>query len=184
MTDASASSVPLCVDLDGTLIAGDLNRIATLAMLRRKPWMLFALLLWALQGRPAYKRHLERHVTLDPASLPYFPDVLRSLEEQHALGRRIILATASRKSMVTPIARRFPFFDETVVATEDGKNLSGANKADVLVGMFGEKGFDYMGNEWRDIAIWRHARKAYVVHAPRSVEQAARKLGNVERVFS
>lgn len=183
MTNAPASAVPLCVDLDGTLIDGDINAIAFKKLMRRKPWALPLFAVWALRGRPYLKERMAALVTIDPSTLPYRADVLHFLEQEHARGRRIILATASGRDMVSPILEYLSLLDATLIATDRGKNLSGRKKAEALVAAFGEKGFDYMGNERRDIAIWKHARKAYVVHAPKSVEDAAKKLGNVERVF-
>src|SRR5437868_308134 len=42
------SPVPLCVDLDGTLIFGDLALQSMLAMLRRNPLCVFVVILWWL----------------------------------------------------------------------------------------------------------------------------------------
>ena len=39
----------------------------------------------------------------------------------------------------------------------------GAPKARLLIQAFGERGFDYAENSRADLAIWPHARKAYVV---------------------
>lgn len=184
MSSAGHAGIPLCVDLDGTLLDGDINVIAVRRLLARKPWMLFVLPFWALRGRPSFKRYLAAQIEIDPASLRYHEDVVRWLEKQRAEGRRIVLATASRMSMVLPIAAHFPFFDKTVIATEDGPNLSGSAKAKALVALFGEKGFDYAGNERRDLEIWAHARHAIVVHAPQRVLERARTLATVECIIA
>src|SRR6185437_10487931 len=43
--------------------------------------------------------------------------------------------------------------------------------------------FDYCGNEWRDIAIWRCARSAVVVNAPESLVRQAESQLSVAQVF-
>ena len=60
---------------------------------------------------------------------------------------------------------------------------SGATKARCLVERFGERGFDYAANAPVDVAIWRRARRALLINPERGVESAARRLGNLERVF-
>jgi hypothetical protein len=49
---------PLCVDLDGTLIAGDLLWEALLALLRQRPWLLLLVPLWLLRGKAHLKEQL------------------------------------------------------------------------------------------------------------------------------
>jgi phosphoserine phosphatase len=178
-----ASGIPLCVDLDGTLIAGDITWEATKAALRKSPLSGFALAFWMAHGRPYYKQKLAERVSIDPARLSYRKEVVAFLEGEHAKGRRILLATAAGEAMVRPIVSHLKFLDAQLVATTSGKNLAGIHKAEELVRLFGEKGFDYAGNEHRDLKVWEHARKAVVVHAPAWVLQKAKEVCEVERVF-
>ena len=48
---------------------------------------------------------------------------------------------------------------------------------------FGERGFDYVGNGSRDIAVWSSARKAVVVNPNRQLLQAVAKVAEVQSVF-
>jgi phosphoserine phosphatase len=173
----------LCVDLDGTLIDGDITWEAAKALLRQSPLLVFLLPFWGMGGRPYFKRMLAERVTIDPARLPYRPEVLKFLEAEHVKGRRIILATAAGEATVRPILGHLKFLDAQLVATGSGKNLSGTKKAEELVRLFGEKGFDYAGNEFRDLKVWKHARRAIVVHAPTWVLAKANEVCEVERVF-
>ena len=166
------SQVPLCVDLDGTLIKTDLLWESLARLLRRNPFWLLPVLFWWMRGRAFLKRQLVRRVTIDPAALPYHEPFLAFLREQKAAGRKLVLVTASDRDMALPVANHTELFDE--VLGSDGKtNLRGANKLKVLVEKFGERGFDYAGNSSSDFAVWRGAREAIVVNASAAVLKRA-----------
>jgi apolipoprotein N-acyltransferase len=167
------SQVPLCVDLDGTLIKTDLLWEALAQLLRRNPLQLFPVLLWWMRGRAFLKQQLARRVSIDPATLPYKESLLAFLREQKIAGRQLVLATASDRDMVLPVASYVGLFDE-VLASDGRTNLRGPNKLKVLVEKFGERGFDYAGNSSADLPVWRGARLAIVVNAgPALVKRAA-----------
>jgi apolipoprotein N-acyltransferase len=167
------SQVPLCVDLDGTLIRTDLLWEALAQLLRRNPFQLFPVLVWWMRGRAFLKQQLARRVSIDPALLPYHESFLAFLREQKNAGRQLVLATASDRDMVLPVASHVGLFDE-VLASNGQTNLRGRNKLKVLVEKFGERGFDYAGNSSADLAVWRGARLAIVVNAgPGLVKRAA-----------
>lgn len=167
------NQVPLCVDLDGTLIKTDLLWESLARLLRRNPFWLVPVLFWWTRGRAFLKQRLARRVTIDPASLPYKQPFLAFLREQKNAGRKLILATASDRDMVMPVANYIGLFDE-VLASDGRSNLRGQNKLNALIEKFGERGFDYAGNSSADLAVWRGARLAIVVNAgPGLVKRAA-----------
>ena len=170
--DTPANPVPLCVDLDGTLIKTDLLWESLARLLRRNPFQLLPVLFWWARGRAFLKRQLVRRVTIDPAALPYHEPFLAFLREQKATGRKLVLVTASDRDMALPVANHTGLFDE--VLGSDGKtNLRGANKLKALTEKFGERGFDYAGNSSADLAVWRGAREAIVVNASAAVLKRA-----------
>src|SRR5690606_33548314 len=63
--------VPLCVDLDGTLIHSDLLVESAFALLRRNPFWLACFVVWLLRGRAHLKQEIARRARLDVARLPY-----------------------------------------------------------------------------------------------------------------
>jgi apolipoprotein N-acyltransferase len=165
--------VPLCVDLDGTLIQTDLLWESLAQLLRRNPLQLFPVLIWWMRGRAFLKQQLARRISIDPASLPYPESFLAFLREQKSAGRKLVLVTASDREMALPVARYTGLFDE-VLASDGRTNLRGPNKLKALVERFGERGFDYAGNSSVDLAVWRGARLAIVVNAgPGLVQRAA-----------
>jgi len=163
------SQVPLCVDLDGTLVRSDLLAESALALLRRNPLYLFAMLAWLLRGRAVLKREIALRVRIEPEELPYDPRVLALVRE--ADGRPRVLCSASDQVLVDAVAAHCGF--DVALGSDGRTNLSGTRKARALVERFGERGFDYAGNEAVDLAVWSHARGAIVVDAPDRIVRAA-----------
>ena len=155
----ASAAVPVCVDLDGTLVRSDLLVEALFALLARNFAVAFLIPFWLLRGRARLKAEVGRRTNLDVESLPYNERLLAYLREQRAAGRRLVLATAAPERLAHQVADHLGLFDE-VVATEGSVNLKGARKAEALVARFGERGFDYAGNGHSDLAVWRHARRA------------------------
>ena len=169
---AKALSPVLCVDLDGTLIRGNVLWECVLVLLKTRPSTLLLLPFWLLAGRASLKRHLAARTHLNPARLPYRQQVLDLIQQEKATGRRIALVTAADRAFAEAIASYLGLFDE--VHASDGKlNLKGANKAAFLAQHFIQTGFDYVGDSAADVEVWRNARAAYVVGTEARAEQAA-----------
>lgn len=174
----------VCVDLDGTLIAGDVFWESLLLLARRRPWILALLPYWLVRGKAFAKRQVALRVTLDPTVLPYRPEVLAYLSEMQGSGRRLVLATASDEIPARSIASHLGLFAD-VVASNGHINLSGHTKAQHLVERYGAGGFDYLGNGTVDIPAWLAAGRAIVAGAPRSVvREARRQLQSVNELTS
>jgi 4-hydroxybenzoate polyprenyltransferase/phosphoserine phosphatase len=175
-------SVPLCVDLDGTLIRSDLLWESMLRLVRLNPFWALMLPIWLTRGRAFLKRQIADRVTVDPVTLPYNNEILAFLRDQKAAGRQLYLVTASDTELAESVQRHVGLFDE-VIASNGKTNLRGVAKGTVLVERFGEKGFDYAGNSHVDLAVWSRARHAIVANAGPSLVSRAGRLAKVERVF-
>ena len=173
---------PLVVDLDGTLIRTDLLLETICKLMKQNPLALFALPVWLLKGRAYLKRKIAQRVELDPALLPYRTGLVDYLRAEHEKGRSIILATASDELLAKGIADHLKMFD-LVLASDGVTNLSGQSKQTRLVGQFGKKGFDYVGNESRDLAVWSSAKKAIVVNPNQRLLRAVAKVAEPEARF-
>jgi 4-hydroxybenzoate polyprenyltransferase len=174
---AEMRDLPLCVDLDGTLLRTDLFYESLLALLARKPVALFLLPVWLLRGKAALKREIASRVDLDVATLPYNDQLITELAASSR--RKRILCTASDSTLADKVAAHIGLFD-LVLASDGQRNLSGPRKAAALVEHFGERGFDYAGNAAIDLHVWRHARRAWVINASDSLAAAAAKGCPVE----
>jgi 4-hydroxybenzoate polyprenyltransferase/phosphoserine phosphatase len=183
MNQADLTSVPLVVDLDGTLLRSDLLHESTLKLLRGGPHLLLALPVWLAGGKARLKREIAERVSLDIGNLPFDTDVVSWIREQRERGRRVVLCTASDTKVANEVAAHLGVFDE-VIASDGAINMSSHRKAAALVSRYGERGFDYAGNSLADLPAWSKARRAVVVGAPASVRRAARASADVEREFS
>ena len=163
---ARAASQPeekvLCVDLDGTLISTDLLWESLLSAARERPWILLATPYWLSRGRPYLKRRLAESCEIDFATLPYRTETLAFLHEEHRRGRTLVLATASHEVLAAGVSRHLGIFRETL-ATSGATNMKGRVKAHALVGRFGRRNFDYLGDSRADIHCWSEARDAITV---------------------
>lgn len=183
MSHDTIKNTPLCVDLDGTLVKTDTLIESFLALIKHNPFYAFLLPFWLLQGKAHLKWEIARRVTLDVTSLPYHPELLAFLSDEHQHGRHLILVTASDVKIARQIADHLGIFAE--VMGSDGKtNLSGNNKLKAMEARFGDKGFDYAGNAEVDLKIWPHAREAILVNASRRLLSKARKITSVSHIFN
>lgn len=153
---------PLAVDLDGTLVASDLLVEAASAHLLRRPLALPRMLGWLAGGRARFKAELAACTDFDPSLLPYHPEVLAWLREEHAAGRHLVLSSASDHRLVRQVADHLGIFSEHL-GTAGGVNLKGPAKRDQLVSRYGEHGFDYVGDHRHDLPIWEASSTAHVV---------------------
>jgi hypothetical protein len=168
-------SIPLVVDLDGTLIAGDMFYKSFFAVLGRNPFIVLPCIGWFWRGRAVLKRELALRCRIDFDRLKLHQDVLALLLREKAAGRSVVLATAADALLAEPIAARLRIFDR-VIASDGSLNLKGPAKAQALTQLF-PGGFIYAGDSKADLPVWRHARAIVVVNARESVAAAARSLG-------
>jgi 4-hydroxybenzoate polyprenyltransferase len=175
--DVPPRSTPLCVDLDGTLIKTDTLWETAIAQIKAHPWKLLLLPVWLLAGRARLKQALAKGAKVDWASLPYTPELLERLSAARSAGREVILVSACDRTVAEAIARHLGLF--TDVMASDGKtNLKSQEKARALTQRFGVGGFDYVGNEDADLAVWAVARERWSVNAPARLN---RKLAAEDR---
>lgn len=175
MVNNNPISLPLCVDLDGTLIKTDLLLESFLVLFKNKPWIIFLIPFWVIKGKAYLKERISREVDLDVSALPYCGSLVTLLRQEHERGRSLVLATASHEKYALAVSKYLGFFDE-VIATSESSNLSGIGKANRLVARFGNGEFDYVGNAKVDLKIWRHARQVIVVNPEFGVERSVRKI--------
>ena len=172
--------VPLCVDLDGSLVLTDTLTELFLLFIKRKPWLLFFVPFWLLRGKANLKDEIAKRVKFDAATLPYRTELVDWLREEAASGRVLVLASGANRRVVQAIADHFGFFSD-ILASFGGTNLTGPAKANALRERFGI--FDYVGDAPVDMAVWRAARKSYFCGATPSHRSPYGREIKFERVF-
>ena len=173
---AEIATLPaLCVDLDGTLVKSDTLVDSTLALARYHPVALLKLPGWLLQGKAALKRHIASAVQLDVVHLPYNRELLQYLEQQHATGRPIYLATASDAATAQRIADHLGLFTG-VLASDGTTNLAGNNKLAAFRQRFGDN-FSYIGNATPDLPLLQNCQEPMVANPTPGLRSALKRAG-------
>lgn len=167
-------ATPLVVDVDDTLIQGNLLIEGLAQLLGRAPGRVLAALLWLLRGRAFLKRKVAEAVTLTPAALVRNPQVASEIELARSSGRPVHLGTGADALAVAPLAAAVQA--KSVFASNGRVNLVGRAKAEALVAAFGKDGFDYIGDERRDLPVWRSGRRAVGVGLGRRLEAKVRAI--------
>ena len=124
MTDRAvlAPGVPLCVDLDGTLVKSDTLVDSVLALARQKPAEILRIPSWIAQGKAQFKKLVTASVTLDVEHLPYNRPLLEWLRAEHGAGRAIYLATAADRPLAERVADYLGIFAGVLASDGDDES--------------------------------------------------------------
>ena len=182
LVNSAQQSTRLVVDLDGTLLKTNLLLECLLALIKAKPQYIFVLPIWILRGKAYFKQQVACRASLDVSVLPYREELLDYLKAQRTEGRSIVLASAYDVQIARQVADYLKIFD-AVFAADGRSNFSSASKRDCLVSEFGEKGFDYAGNDRHDLVVWSSVRGAILVNPTMLVTSGVKRVAQVDRVF-
>jgi 4-hydroxybenzoate polyprenyltransferase len=175
-------NIPLCVDLDGTLIPTDCLSESIVELLRNNFFMIFLLPFWLIKGKAFFKEKIVSRIIPKPDELPYNEDIIEYLKLQKEEGRELILVTASHQRIAVRIGEYLNIFDELIGSDLD-RRTKGKSKQKYLVDRFGEMGFDYAGDSKADLHVWKSARKAIIVHPKDNTLEKANKIVEIEKIF-
>lgn len=102
MNTAASDTIPLRVDLDGTLTRTDLLLESALALLKQNPLYLFVLPFWLMRGRAYLKQRIARRARIDIPTLPWDPRVADPLEAARQHRALILRAAVMTQEFITP----------------------------------------------------------------------------------
>lgn len=154
-------TVPLVIDLDGTLIRSDSLHDAIAWTFFNRPLILLKAAWHLIRfGKARMKRILAETYPFDPKHLPYNEEVIELVRSARKDGTVTILSTAADHIIAQKISSHLGIFDE-VHASEGSINNSGRNKATRLTIALGD--FQYLGNSSDDFAVWKSAKRRLVV---------------------
>ena len=166
-SDSQRAAPPaLVVDLDGTLVRGDLTFEMLALCLRWRPVLFIPVMVQFCFDKAGAKNRLAVQFAdkVDLATLPYEPAVMALIEEAQSQDRTVALVSGSDHTLVSRIAARFGI--QHVKGTEAGVNLIAEQKSLYLRQAFGDQ-FEYVGNARADYPVWRAGQGGYGVRAPR-----------------
>lgn len=146
-------NIPIVIDFDKTLSRDD-SLIKSLRALSPTKKM-YAFFLMVLCGRLSLKRYLFLN-NLMVSEVVYNRKILKL-----AISRNAVIVSGSLdkylKRLLSKIIPEERIFGTTKI------NLIGRNKKKFLEDKYGYKNFDYIGDSFSDIHVWKAARKSYTV---------------------
>ena len=173
--DRAAPTVPLCVDLDGTLVKSDTLLDTVVVLARQSPGSLLHFPWWISQGKAVFKRQVSSLAAIDVVHLPYNQPLLEYLRQQHAEGRVIYLATGADTLLAERVAAHLGIF-AGVLASDGSVNLTGRNKLAVFQERF-PAGFCYVGNARPDLPLLTHCVQPMLANPHGSLRAGLRSAG-------
>ncbi|MGE0173570.1 MAG: UbiA family prenyltransferase [Oligoflexales bacterium] len=158
--------LPLCVDLDGTLVRTDCLAEALFCLARRDFVSFLISWTWLLRGSNYFRMRVFERANLKPESLPLNDTLIHQLRDLHSSGRKIYLVSHLPLSFTKKIAAHLEIFTDVIGPTEN-LALTTRNKGATLLNLFGKDGFQYVGNGYDDLPPWNYCQKAFVVSSNR-----------------
>lgn len=174
---AGDHDVPLCVDLDGTLVRTDTLHESIVLLAKTSPRSLPHMVAWLRFGKAHFKDQISKQVDLDVEQLPFDDQVVQLVNNARAQGRRTCLVTAANGRIAHKIAESTGWFDE-VLCSDASINLSRHCKAEALVERFGEAAFDYVGNSGDDVPIFARARRGILICSKARLRSSAKSANS------
>jgi 4-hydroxybenzoate polyprenyltransferase/phosphoserine phosphatase len=172
---ADPSIVPLCVDLDGTLVKSDTLVDSVVVLARQSPRALLQFPAWLGKGKAAFKQKVSLTAAIDVIHLPYNQELLEYLRQQYAAGRAIYLATGADTLLAERVAAHLGIF-AGVLASDGFTNLTGHKKLAAFQSKFPD-GFCYIGNARPDVPLLTQCLLPMVANPHRALLTGLRAAG-------
>ena len=174
----NAGKIPLCVDMDGTLLKADtLHEIVIYLLLHHPFFLIYCIWFLFTQGKASFKQKVLQEIDLEKLVFPHNIELMQYLRKNKNTNKTLILVTGANQKLAQYIADELGIFSE-VIASDEKVNLNAERKTQLLLARFGDKQFDYAGNINDDLKVWRHARTIYVVNAGKIVEKRVARVCN------
>lgn len=177
----NVSTLPLVIDLDGTLTLTDTLLESIIQLGKQHPFDLLKLPFWLMKGRSCFKANIANRSTLSVINLPYRSNLLDYLRDQKQTGRQLILATAANSSIADAVAEHLGLFD-TVLSSSQYCNLKSTEKLIAIQQAIGTQ-FVYAGDSKADLPIWQAAQAAILVNTSNNISNTVRKSTPIEQEF-
>ena len=181
LKQTTKAKLPMVLDLDGSLLKTDMLYECLVLFLKRKPWNVWKLPYWLTKGKANLKRELAQETDLNVATLPLNEDVVAYARFEAENGREVLIATASDVHLARKLAQGLDFVSE-VIGSEPGRNLKGAQKAELLKQRFPD-GFAYLGDSDADLPLVDAAKEVILVNPSARLKAAATRQGKLSHCF-
>ena len=151
------NSIPLFVDLDGTIIKEDIGQIAIKKKIKDNIFNIFGILVrFLLFGKPSVKFYVSKNFQVDFDKLHFNQSCINFIKEAKKLGRKVFLISGSQEIVIKVVANKLNIFDG-VYGTRKNYNMISYNKVKFIHDTLGFKKFDYIGNSHQDLKVWDYS---------------------------
>ena len=177
MARPTSDPLPLCIELDGALLANPVEAELLAHELSVGPVRGASLAARSILRGPSH-RASTGPATLDADLLPRRPEVEALIASARAGGRRTVLLTPAHVPWADRLAGGSAPFDEVMplAGTAD-------ERADRLCERFGKGGFDYVGATSGDAAIWKSAASVTLIGSEALAREARTAGAPLEQHF-
>ena len=159
----------LFVDLDGTLIKEDLSNMALIYSLKKYPFKtLFYLLVFLFKGKPYLKYKISKNFDIPFQSLTFNKAAFNFIREEKNRHRVAYLISGSHQILVNQMGKYLNIFFDSF-GTKDDFNMVGNNKVKFIKENLKIHDFDYLGNSYKDLPIWKYTKKAIHTNASKEL---------------
>ena len=176
------TSIPLFVDLDGTIIKEDIGQMAIKKKITDNFLSILNLLIrFTLFGKPSVKFYVSKNFQVDFDKLHFNQPCINFVKEAKKLGRKVFLISGSQEIVVKVIANKLNIFDG-VYGTRKNYNMISYNKVKFIHNTLGFKKFDYIGNSHQDLKVWEYSENVIYTNVNESLLSKIKSM-NKNKVF-
>jgi 4-hydroxybenzoate polyprenyltransferase len=153
----------LVVDMDDSFLKTDLFYELIFEYIKNNFFNLFRVVFFLFtKNRLFLKNYLANKVLINIDNIPVNKSVLSWIQSNEKNYSKIILCSGSPHNLVKKVSEKYKIFDEVFGSTKD-VNLNGNIKLEFLLKK-GFKNFDYIGDSFKDIPLWKMAEKKICVN--------------------
>ncbi len=128
------------------------------------------------RGWPAFKWEVAKRISMIAVRPAFNGRIVAFLKSEKESGREIVLCTATPQIWADQIATQLGGLFNTVIGSTPELNLKGHRKTERLVSLYGEGGFDYVGDSTPDLKVWGASANAIFAGHREAVRRRLRIL--------
>ena len=151
------NTIPLFVDLDGTIIKEDIGQMAIKKKVFSNFFCIFNIIFkFIFFGKQSVKLYVSRNYKLNFDEIHFNNACLDFISKARKTNRKIFLISGSQELVVKKIANKLNIFDD-VYGTRENYNMVSYNKVKFIHDILGINKFDYIGNSHQDLKVWEYS---------------------------
>ena len=181
MHEKHKTTVPLLVGNEGVLVETDFVWEAFYLLLKRDPLVILMLPFWLLRGTAFTVQQITGRVAPDVEYLPYNSQLVQYLQEQHRIGRRLVLVTSLPLDYVRPISSHLELFDSVLSREDFLYSIDPEKTKHDRIGLAIDD-YVYAGRGKEDIVFW-NTGGAVLLNPDQETLQTVTQLSRIEHVI-